>query len=84
MMKLEESFNYVGWPEDEPITAALILENVRFHRAMLLEASDWTQLPDSPLTSQQRQAWADYRQALRDLPEQVTDPRKAVWPTRPE
>jgi hypothetical protein len=29
------------------------------------------------------QAWADYRQALRDLPEQVTDPCKAVWSTQP-
>jgi len=37
-------------------------------RASLLAASDWTQMPDSPLTAEQRQAWADYRQALRDFP----------------
>jgi hypothetical protein len=37
-------------------------------RANLLAASDWTQMPDSPLTDEQRAAWATYRQALRDAP----------------
>lgn len=31
----------------------------------LLAASDWTQVADAPVD---RQAWADYRQALRDFP----------------
>ena len=39
---------------------------MRQQRDAFLIASDWTQLPDSPLTAEQRQAWADYRQALRD------------------
>ena len=37
-------------------------------RNVLLRDSDWTQFNDSPLTDQQKQAWATYRQALRDLP----------------
>lgn len=37
-------------------------------RTALLRDSDWTQVNDSPLTDQEKQAWATYRQALRDLP----------------
>lgn len=36
---------------------------VRLYRNNLLMASDWTQLPDS---SVDKQAWAVYRQELRD------------------
>jgi hypothetical protein len=83
IMKLWETFEYPGWPEGEPITDQLIRENIRFRRTPLLAACDWTQLPDAPLTSEQRQAWSDYRQALRDLP-QVSDPKSiAGWPEPP-
>jgi hypothetical protein len=37
-------------------------------RNALLRESDWTQVNDSPLTDEQKQAWATYRQILRDLP----------------
>ncbi|NOU53094.1 hypothetical protein HG263_21575 [Pseudoalteromonas sp. JBTF-M23] len=49
-----------------------------------LKNSDWTQMPDTPLTTEQKQAWADYRQALRDLPNSNDDPTLAVWPTAPQ
>lgn len=42
--------------------------NMRLQRDTLLAASDWTQMPDSPLTAEQRAAWATYRQQLRDAP----------------
>jgi len=45
-------------------------EMIASKRLMLLVDCDWTQLPDSPLTIQQKQAWAVYRQALRDFPAQ--------------
>lgn len=35
-----------------------------------LQDSDWTQMPDSPLTDTKKAEWATYRQALRDLPQQ--------------
>ena len=35
-----------------------------------LEASDWTQVPDSPLSAEKKAEWATYRQALRDIPQQ--------------
>lgn len=44
-----------------------------------LAACDWTQLPDAPID---RQVWADYRQALRDITLQ-TDPFAIVWPQEP-
>jgi len=42
--------------------------NMRNFRDISLNVSDWTQLPDTPLSDTDRQAWANYRQALRDFP----------------
>jgi hypothetical protein len=39
---------------------------VRAQRDRLLTASDWTQVADAPVD---KAAWAEYRQALRDLPQ---------------
>lgn len=55
-------------------------EAVRYKRNQRLAASDWTQLPDVPLTT--KEAWAAYRQALRDITEQP-DPLNIVWPEPP-
>ena len=33
-----------------------------------LQASDWTQLPDSPLSDSKKGEWATYRQNLREIP----------------
>ena len=37
-------------------------------RNILLKASDWTQLPDCPLTNSKKTKWASYRQNLRNIP----------------
>ena len=55
-------------------------DHVRFIRDRELAATDWTQLPDAPCD---KQAWAEYRQALRDLPAQHIDPKQIVWPEKP-
>jgi hypothetical protein len=52
----------------------------RAQRSQLLQQSDWTQLPDVPLAT--KDAWAEYRQALRDITEQP-DPFNIIWPTPP-
>jgi hypothetical protein len=62
--------------------AQIQLGSVRIKRNALLAASDWTQLPDSPLDNTTRNAWADYRQALRDITEQA-DPFAIVFPDAP-
>lgn len=58
------------------------LESARRHRGALLVASDWTQMPDSPLNPEIKHQWALYRQALRDITLQP-DPVNIVWPTPP-
>lgn len=64
--------------------AARALDALRAERTARLTACDWTQLPDAPLTPEQRTAWAAYRQALRDLPETYAhDPAAVVWPAMP-
>lgn len=55
--------------------------SLRADRDQRLKSSDWTQVPDAPVD---QAAWATYRQALRDLPQNTTDPRQVVWPTPPE
>jgi hypothetical protein len=56
-------------------------EQIRHHRNMLLKSTDWTGLLDCTMSDP---AWREYRQALRDLPTQNADPKKIVFPTRPE
>lgn len=34
-------------------------------------------------TPEQQQAWANYRQALLDIPQQAGFPHDVVWPTKP-
>ena len=53
---------------------------VRHKRDNALLACDWTQLPDVP--SATKEAWATYRQSLRDITDQP-DPFNIVWPTPP-
>ena len=55
----------------------------RGQRDLLLAASDWTQMPDSPLSDSKKQEWAIYRQSLRDLPANTLDPSNPSWPSQP-
>jgi len=54
-------------------------------RNQLLSDSDWTQMPDSPLTDEAKALWVTYRTALRDLPDHADWPNltDADWPTAP-
>lgn len=49
-------------------------------RDSMLKESDWTQVADSPVD---RQAWATYRQALRDFPATWTVSPTADFPDTP-
>ena len=49
-------------------------------RDSMLKESDWTQVADSPVD---RQAWATYRQALRDFPATWTESPEADFPDTP-
>lgn len=54
---------------------------VREQRIQLLKASDWTQITDYDLGAD-RDAWAAYRQALRDLAD-APNPFDITWPQPP-
>jgi len=57
---------------------------IREQRNKKLAESDWRMMvSDTTFTSGQKEQWAIYRQALRDLPNTSTDPNKVVWPNEP-
>jgi len=59
-------------------------KNVRTQRTEKLRDCDWTQLDDTPMSNTQKADWAEYRQALRDVPNQAGFPFDIEWPTQPE
>jgi hypothetical protein len=60
--------------------AAAIETEARIKRDRLLVESDWTQVADAPVN---KTAWASYRQALRNVPEQAGFPTNINWPSQP-
>ena len=72
-------------PESEltkkPEKPKLTWEQIRTQRDGLLAASDWTDLPNSPVKN--KGAWLSYRRALRDLPITFSTPEEVVWPEKP-
>src|SRR5690606_14898161 len=77
---------FEGTITDGSPTVEQYWEDVRAKRDELLAESDIHVLPDrwEQMTPEQRKAWSDYRQALRDLPDTCTDPRNPCWPTPPK
>jgi hypothetical protein len=57
-----------------------LLQFLRIERNRLLAETDYLGLPDLGGFSAEMTA---YRQALRDLPANTTDPANPVWPTKP-
>lgn len=76
------------WDERE-----IPLEEKRFRfmertRHNLLFQTDWTQMPDSPLSDELKAQYAEYRQLLRDIPEtidweNITSSADIEWPLEP-
>ncbi len=56
-------------------------KSLRGLRDAALASTDWTVVEDTPVTN--KAAWKTYRQALRDLPGNTTDPLNVTWPTPP-
>lgn len=69
-------------PCDPPVPQ-LTWDDIRARRDALLRSSDWTQLNDVSMDPALRSAWAQYRQALRDIPQVFLDPADVVWPEPP-
>jgi hypothetical protein len=74
---------YVVSQMDAEVAAAKTAEQSSRDRAVrdkLLIDCDWTQVADAPIN---KEAWAAYRQALRDLPSQEGFPWNITWPVTP-
>lgn len=69
------------------IPASLLMSlqcaELRRQRDALLAACDWTMAADSPLNAMAKAAWATYRTALRNVPQQAGFPVTVDWPTAP-
>jgi hypothetical protein len=63
---------------------SLTWEDIRNSRNIELQVSDWTSLPDAPLTSAQKEQWLTYRQQLRDITKIFPTPNHVIWPTKPQ
>ena len=70
------------------------MKQLRGHRNMLLINSDWTVMPDSPLSDSKQTEWKTYRQSLRDITKtanpkmrtdmsNILDVTSVTWPTKP-
>lgn len=56
---------------------------IKYQRDLYLQQCDWTQLPDAVLTIEEKAAWQNYRQALRDIPQTFNNPDEVVYPLMP-
>ena len=81
------SYNFNGTEVQRVYTVEAIPDEekagqVRAERNDKLAQSDWTQGKD--IADNISNAWATYRQALRDIPAQDGFPWNVTWPTQPE
>jgi hypothetical protein len=74
------NFDWDGskWVELPPDPEALAAE-ARSKRDSKLAATDWMALSDVTMSPE----WATYRQALRDVTDQVGFPENVNWPVKP-
>jgi len=68
------------YPSNDDASDDLVWDRLHYRRDTLLSESDYRVVADAPGDVD---AWRTYRQALRDLPANTTDPRQAVWPVAP-
>jgi hypothetical protein len=61
------------------VAAEQALANLRTKRTQLLSETDYLALSDATLSADMQ----TYRQALRDLPANTSDPANPTWPVKP-
>ena len=84
---------YAFWTRDKTWDwdSEAFLNGVRVERNIKLSGTDWTQVADAPITSEQVTEARTYRQALRDMtiamlanPENYSTSASIPWPTVPD
>lgn len=85
---LGDAYANVGWVEvgeSTPEPTMSTLEELEWNKAkQMLKDSDWTMLPDVPMTNATKTAWIEYRKALREIKLQTGFPNNINWPSIPE
>ena len=69
--------------EKPTIKNILGLQQLRSERDLKLAETDWVVTKSSETGVAESDAWKTYRQALRDLPSNTSDPFNPTWPTKP-
>jgi hypothetical protein len=69
-----------AWADSANDRAFAIL---REERDKLLDGTDWVITMHKELGTNIPSAWKTYRQELRDLPANTSDPTDVTWPTKP-
>lgn len=85
---LGNAYNDTGWVivgDAPPDPATSTKAELAWERAkQLLRESDWSMLPDVPMTSGTKALWMEYRRALRDIRLQAGFPNDIQWPVCPD
>lgn len=88
---LGEEHANTGWfvvGEEEESDAAdeeSSLRHAEWEKAkQLLRESDWTMLPDVPMSKGDKTLWIEYRKQLREIRSQAGFPFEIEWPLSPE
>ena len=68
-----------AWRAARGLSTEEQLQNLREKRNQLLAETDYLALSDATLSEDMR----TYRQALRDLPANTSDPANPTWPVKP-
>ncbi len=69
--------------ETQAEAADLDMSMVRSQRDGMLRSTDWTQVGDAALGDHTAEEYAEWRQALRDLPSVYSRVSEVVWPEDP-
>ena len=83
-MTAEEQAEFDARQVTPPTAFEQSIIDLRQLRNKLLQDSDWTVLPDSPIAD--KTAWQNYRTELRDLTNGLTTVEQVeavTWPTKP-
>jgi hypothetical protein len=85
---LGDDYSDMGWvvvgeaPSDPAQATKAELEWERAKK--MLSESDWSMLPDVPMTVGVKSKWIEYRKALREIRLQSGFPENITWPAKPE
>tara|TARA_R110002110_G_scaffold107885_4_gene269806 strand:- start:62 stop:445 length:384 start_codon:yes stop_codon:yes gene_type:complete len=86
---LGDKYSDMGWVEvegsgDSGIETSSEADLAWDKAKAALRSSDWTMLPDVPMTASQKDAWILYRKSLREIRSQSGFPSDITWPSAPE